>query len=272
MALRDQPYLPLYVQDFLTDEKLNECSALSCGVYIKLMCLMHKSDEYGTILLRQKDKQTPDQIKNFAIKLVKHLPYPIEDIIKALIELTTEGCLKVEGDKLLQKRMIRDNEISVIRKISGSKGGFAKAKKVAKSIANSENEIEYENEIENEVVINDDQAEIIFNSWNAFAEMRGLTKIAKLSDKRLSGIKNRLKEKDFDFNFILQRIDESNFLKGKNKQGWKIDFDFIFLSKHNWIKILEGKYGNNASNDGGATPDELRAIIERRANRERITA
>lgn len=26
MALRDQPYLPLYVQDFLTDEKLRECS------------------------------------------------------------------------------------------------------------------------------------------------------------------------------------------------------------------------------------------------------
>ncbi len=47
MALRNQPYLPLFVQDYLTDEKLNECSAQSQGVYIKIMCLMHKSETYG---------------------------------------------------------------------------------------------------------------------------------------------------------------------------------------------------------------------------------
>lgn len=51
MALRDQPYLPLYVNDFLSDEKLNNCSAESTGVYIRLMCLMHKSNEYGVISL-----------------------------------------------------------------------------------------------------------------------------------------------------------------------------------------------------------------------------
>ena len=43
MALRDQPYIPLYVQDFMTDEKLSECSAESTGVYIRVMCIMHKS-------------------------------------------------------------------------------------------------------------------------------------------------------------------------------------------------------------------------------------
>ena len=35
MALRNQPYIPLYVQDFLTDEKLNQCSPASQGIYIK---------------------------------------------------------------------------------------------------------------------------------------------------------------------------------------------------------------------------------------------
>ena len=57
MALRNQPYFPLYVQDFMTDEKLNECSAKANGIYIRLMCIMHKSEEYGTILLKQKYKQ-----------------------------------------------------------------------------------------------------------------------------------------------------------------------------------------------------------------------
>ncbi len=54
MALRNQPYFPLYVQDFLTDEKLAECSAESTGVYIRLMCILHKSEEYGCILLKTK--------------------------------------------------------------------------------------------------------------------------------------------------------------------------------------------------------------------------
>ena len=71
MALRDQPYLPLYVQDFLTDEKLIECSASATGVYIRVMCIMHKSDPYGMILLKQKDKQTSSTIQNFALKLIK---------------------------------------------------------------------------------------------------------------------------------------------------------------------------------------------------------
>ena len=47
MALRDQPYIPLYVQDFMTDEKLNECSAATTEVYIRLMCVMHKSEKIG---------------------------------------------------------------------------------------------------------------------------------------------------------------------------------------------------------------------------------
>lgn len=165
MALRDQPYLPLYVQDFLTDEKLNECSAESVGVYIMLMCVMHKSEDYGTILLRQKDKQTGWQISDFARKLVRHLPYSEEVIERALTELLEEGVLNIEGDRLYQKRMVKDGEISEKRSRAGKKGAKAKytnesaeAKAVAcandfamaKPMANSEYENEYEYEYEND--------------------------------------------------------------------------------------------------------------------------
>lgn len=150
MALRDQPYLPLYVQDYLTDEKLRECQAASVGVYSFLLCLMHKSDEYGTILLKQKDKQTSSTIKNFACKLLKHLPYKLEIIEDALTDLLNEKVLLIDGDKLIQKRMIRDNEISNKRSLAGKEGGkktqFALANALAKSEAKHENEIEYENE------------------------------------------------------------------------------------------------------------------------------
>lgn len=142
MALRDQPYLPLYIEDFLTDEKLNECSPSAQGVYIKLMCIMHKSEVYGTILLDQKYKQTDDQIKNFALKLVKHLPFSEQVIYDALTELKNEKVLMFEDGKFWQKRMVKDNDISLKRSDAGQKGGFAsnfaRPKEEPKSAANSE--------------------------------------------------------------------------------------------------------------------------------------
>ena len=90
MALRNQPYLPLYVQDFMTDEKLSECSASSIGVYIYLMCLMHKSETYGTILLKQKHKQNPSKVLNFAYMVAKNLPFDLLTTEAAIQELVSE--------------------------------------------------------------------------------------------------------------------------------------------------------------------------------------
>src|SRR6185369_13426391 len=98
--LRDQPYLPLYIQDFLTDEKLIECSAQTTGFYVRLMCIMHKSEQYGQVLLKQKDKQNTEQIKNFASKLAKQVPYSIDVVTSSLAELLAEGVLRIEGDFL----------------------------------------------------------------------------------------------------------------------------------------------------------------------------
>lgn len=157
MALRDQPYLPLYVQDFMTDEKLAECSAASTGVYIRIMCLMHKSEPYGKILLKQKHKQTDNQIKNFASQLTKQMPYDFHTVANALVELIDENVLSMENDVITQKRMVKDNEISEKRAFAGKSGGkktqkknkkFAQANALAKTQANTENEIETEIEIE----------------------------------------------------------------------------------------------------------------------------
>jgi hypothetical protein len=173
MALRDQPYFPFYVDDYLTDEKLVECSAESQGVYIRILCIMHKSEEYGVILLRQKDKQSDQQVLNFAEKLAKHMPFKIDIIKKSLIELIEEDVLQQIGDKLLQKRMIRDNSISLSRSEAGSKGGFATAKKtaniIAKDIANTvnANECVIENVIKDKIEI---RSEDFKNSIKPFIE------------------------------------------------------------------------------------------------------
>jgi len=162
MALRNQPYFPLYVNDFLSDEKLILCSAESTGVYIRVMCLMHKSEEYGVILLHQKFKQNVKPTFNFATQLAVFLPYTADVIERSLDDLIDNKVLTLDGDRMIQKRMVKDEKISQVRVISGSKGGkkssetrssilkntanFPSNFPIAKDQANTEyvNESEYE--------------------------------------------------------------------------------------------------------------------------------
>lgn len=158
MALRNQPYFPLYIQDFLTDEKLIECSAAATGVYIRLMCIMHKLEDYGRILLKQKDKQTGEQKKDFALKVAKQMPYDFDTVYAAITELLSEGVLYVDGDYLCQRRMILDNQLSVKRSESGRLGGKANINNIqevkdfayAKTQANDQAKVEANPEYENE--------------------------------------------------------------------------------------------------------------------------
>ena len=153
MALRDQPYIPLYIKDIMTDEKLNECSAATHGVYLKgILCLMHKSESYGKILLKQNHKQSKNISLNFANQLFRHLPYTVEEIKEAIDELINEKVCYYDGDYLCQKRMIKDGQISSIRSKAGKKGGgnpnFVKTNEYTNAQTNSE----YVNVIENAYV------------------------------------------------------------------------------------------------------------------------
>ena len=233
MALRDQPYLPLYVQDFLTDEKLIECSASANGVYIRIMCIMHKSEPYGIILLKQKDKQTDNQIQNFALKLLRSLPYDLNTIISGLNELISEGVLQLDEDELRQKRMVKDFAISEVRKEAGKKGGektqFAKAKGEAN--IEDEDEIVIEDKVEYDSVIED---------YHTLCPK--MSKVQVLSEMRKKHIHARLTE------FGREKITEafriagqSSFLNGVNDRAWKADFDWM-VKPENFIKVMEGKY------------------------------
>jgi len=180
MALRDQPYFPLYVQDYLTDEKLNMCMASSQGVYIKILCLFHKSDSYGGILLKQKDKQDKNIVINFAKKLAKLLPFEYDIIVESLEDLIEEKVLIIDNDFIYQKRMIKDNELSLKRANAGKKGGV-KTQNNNKEFAKAKSEANSENEYESEDVIKDNNKGVEkFNEfWEEFHSITGKTKTDK---------------------------------------------------------------------------------------------
>lgn len=189
MALRNQPYIPLYVNDFMSDEKLAECSAAATGVYIRIMCLMHKSEHYGKILLKQNDKLSSNQVLNFASKIARHIPYDKETTYTALSELLENKVLIIEDDVIIQKRMVKDSELSSKRAETGAKGGkktqsknknFGKAKKEA----NTEIEIV----IENEDSINTSKVEIkgkspTISEWTKIENFKGKFDKSELFEK-----------------------------------------------------------------------------------------
>lgn len=280
MALRDQPYLPLYIKDFMTDEKLMTCTAATTGVYIRLMCVMHKSEIYGTILLKQKFKQTNKQINNFASQLVNFMPYDLLCIQSALIELIDEEIIKIDGDFLIQKRMVKDADISEKRANAGKKGGeetqkikpknnkkFAKAKNKANTVN------AYVDENENGILSLNLKVDSVYKKIIDHLNLSAGTKYKENSNETVKVIKARLAD-GFNYDDFIIVIDKmidkwgtdekmcefirpvtlfGNKFEGylnlvhamKNKKNTEIGKAEIALSSHdNFMKQYE-QYSNN---------------------------
>lgn len=153
--------MPLYIQDWLSNNKLKLCSPGAHGLMINIMCLLHKEETYGRILLNQKYKQSDSTIKNFALMLDKLLPFSFDECWHFLKELIEEKTLLISGDFLVCERMVRDADLSAKRSLSGKEGGKwnkknkqlkLKSKTLSKSEANTENEYENENEYKDEEI------------------------------------------------------------------------------------------------------------------------
>lgn len=186
-ALRKLPYLPLYVQDFTGDERLTGCSPAAVGVYIFLLCFLHKSETYGKLVLRPKDRlketeilelkkliesktesKTESKIIPFAKRLQRNMPFELHEIATGLSELAEERVITIDGEELYQRRMVKDGEISEKRSINGTLGGrptkdSEPSKSKTKSKVESKNEnknkanTEYENEYENNNIIDSEE-------------------------------------------------------------------------------------------------------------------
>lgn len=238
MALRDQPYLPLYIKDFATDEKLALCSASATGVYIRIMCLMHKSKEYGKILLKQKHKQNSSKVLDFAKLIAKSLPYDVDTIFASLEELLDEDVLQIEGDFLCQKRMIKDGEISANRSISGSSGGKKTQEKI-KKIAKANNEANSEYEIEYIYTLYKQLESIIGEDNNEYSKSNFMYIVVEMVKLFKEKQPEYFFDKETDYSACLKIAYNIAQMKGWRKQevlngkmndtleSWKIIIDFI---------------------------------------------
>lgn len=110
---------------------------------------------------------------------------------------------------------------------------------------NTEIEIEKEIEIEREVEGEEKTStptlhERIIDSWNSL----GLQGLRTISNQRKTLLGARLKEFGEESIFeAIEKIRDSDFLKGQNRRGWVITFDWL-IKPNNYVKVLEGNYND----------------------------
>lgn len=84
--------------------------------------------------------------------------------------------------------------------------------------------------------------------WNETCT--GFPKLFTLSDPRKNKMRLRIAEmggleKALPLiKQIFEKMQQSKFLKGDNKRGWKASFDWLFENDKNWVKVYEGNYDN----------------------------
>ena len=92
--------------------------------------------------------------------------------------------------------------------------------------------------------------EEIKNNWIKIAHDYKLSGTQlKITEKRKRVINNLLKE--YSLEEVIQsmeKIHTSSFLRGNNKTGWQISFDW-FINKSNFLKVLEGNYDDKVNSE-----------------------
>lgn len=119
------PAFQFYPGDWRKDPGVQALTYEERGVWIEMLCLMHESEVRGKLMLGGK----PYPVDRLAKLLGLSASY-LEVIITSLITLNVASRCPETG-ALINRRMVRDTEISQVRSTTGKRGGnpnFAKGK------------------------------------------------------------------------------------------------------------------------------------------------
>lgn len=93
----------------------------------------------------------------------------------------------------------------------------------------------------------------VIEEWNKLQDV-GIAPIRdiKPASKRCQMLKGRMREYGMDDLLkAMDNIRHSDFLRGENKNGWMITFDW-FVKPNNFLKVLEGNYNGDRKHGSGA--------------------
>lgn len=135
------PAMPWYSGDWFKDSGLQRCSLAARGLWFELCLRMWDCAERGVLITGSRPWSHAE--------VAALISGPEKQTLACLDELLREGVASCDKrGAIFSRRMVRDEQVRQVRKMAGSKGGFATAKRVArasaKRVANSETETETE--------------------------------------------------------------------------------------------------------------------------------
>jgi len=125
MAKEHDPYLKFYPADWFSDMSLQSCSLELQGLWINLVCYMHKDGNPYGHLARNGE---PLSIKEIAFLLRFSDEKRLEILLKQLVEANV--CSATNKGMIYSRRLLRDMKLRDVKSKAGKAGYVAKKKKV----------------------------------------------------------------------------------------------------------------------------------------------
>lgn len=215
-----------------------------------LLRWMAECQTAGLIVLYEVDQKKYVQIKDFRQRLDKakaKFPLPPENHVNGdFPESVNDFPAEVEVELEQKKNTNRKRSLVPLTRDAGDEKKNYFKKEYDELVESLKDKSDLKNDIwpKLKAFIEDKKPTIhqpYVDCWNVFAKFYKLSEVIKLSAVREKHLTARLKEPEFEFIKILDKIRISEHLKGISS-SWKVTFDFVIESENNYLKILGGNY------------------------------
>ncbi|NFA59497.1 phage replisome organizer N-terminal domain-containing protein [Clostridium sporogenes] len=266
------------VTDIFDDEKIllieNMPEADSVIViWFKLLCLAGKMNNSGVFMLNEKIAYTDEMLATIFRR-------PLNTVRLAINTFQQFGMIEVMDnvitipnwskhqtlDQLEERKEYMREYMKGYRekqkllatgecKVNSKTNGNVNSKANVNSLDIEEDiDIDIEEDIDNTtIVVSSNKLQPIIDKWNSL----NLNKLVSINSGTNRYKLTNARIKEYGLEAILQAIDnikDSSFLRGQNKKGWTIKYDWL-VKPNNFIKVLEGNYTDKEGVNGGTKQD-----------------
>ncbi|HID0817730.1 TPA: phage replisome organizer N-terminal domain-containing protein [Clostridium botulinum] len=262
------------VTDIFDDEKIllieNMPEADSIIViWFKLLCLAGKMNNSGVFMLNEKIAYTDEMLATIFRRPLNTVRLAINtfeqfgmiEVIDNVITIPNWSKHQTLDQLEERKEYMREYMKGYREKQKLLATGECKVNSKTNSKVNSkanvnpldieeDKDIDIEEDIDNTTeVVSSNKLQPIVDKWNSL----NLNKLVSINSGTNRYKLTNARIKDYGLETVLEAIDNiknSSFLRGQNKKGWTIKYDW-FIKPNNFIKVLENNYIDGEETNGG---------------------
>ena len=240
-------------------------------MWIFLMCLAGNSNDDGFVFFTKEIPYTDEM-------LAEEFKMDINTIRLGLATFEKFGMLEIVNDficlsawekwqstdklsELKEYNRIKQRESRARKRLSKAVNDMSMTSQPCQDIDIDKDidiELDKDKEKDNNLIVSKDtirQTDVrrVIEEWNKLQDV-GIAPIRdiKPASKRCQMLKGRIREYGMDDLLnAMDNIRHSDFLRGENKNGWMITFDW-FVRPNNFLKVLEGNYNGDRKHGSGA--------------------